>query len=56
MYQAPPRPESASPVGNYAMSFKWNDGHASGIYSWDYLRRHCPCEACRIAAVSKTLQ
>ena len=56
MYQAPPRPESSSPVGNYAMSFKWNDGHASGIYSWDYLRRHCQCEACRIAAVSKTLQ
>jgi DUF971 family protein len=47
MYQAPPRPESSTPVGNYAMSFKWNDGHASGIYSWDYLRRHCQCEACR---------
>jgi DUF971 family protein len=47
MYQAPARPESASPVGNYAMSFKWNDGHASGIYSWDYLRRHCQCADCR---------
>ncbi len=47
MYQAPARPESSTPVGNYAISFKWNDGHASGIYSWDYLRRHCPCNACR---------
>lgn len=47
MYQAPARPESSSPVGNYAISFKWNDGHASGIYSWDYLRRHCRCDACR---------
>ncbi|HZZ40794.1 MAG TPA: DUF971 domain-containing protein [Acidobacteriaceae bacterium] len=47
MYQAPVRPESSSPVGNYALSFKWNDGHASGIYSWEYLRRHCGCEACR---------
>ena len=47
MYQAPARPESSSPVGNYAISFKWNDGHASGIYSWDYLRRHCQCEVCR---------
>ncbi len=47
MYVAPPRPESSSPVGNYAISFKWNDGHASGIYSWDYLRRQCQCEACR---------
>ena len=46
MYQAPPRPESSSQVGNYAISFRWNDGHASGIYSWDYLRRHCRCEAC----------
>jgi DUF971 family protein len=48
MYQAPARPESASPVGNYAISFKWNDGHGSGIYSWDYLRRHCGCEECRV--------
>jgi DUF971 family protein len=47
MYQAPARPESSTPVGNYAISFKWNDGHASGIYSWDYLRRHCQCDACR---------
>jgi DUF971 family protein len=47
MYQAPPRPESVSPVGNYALTFTWNDGHKSGIYSWDYLRRHCQCEECR---------
>lgn len=47
MYQAPPLPKSASPVGNYAISFQWNDGHASGIYSWDYLRRYCQCEECR---------
>ncbi|HVX56608.1 MAG TPA: DUF971 domain-containing protein [Candidatus Saccharimonadales bacterium] len=47
MYQAPVRPESSSPVGNYAISFKWNDGHASGIYSWEYLRRHCGCQECQ---------
>jgi len=40
MYQAPPRPDSVTPVGRYAISFHWNDGHSSGIYSWDYLRRH----------------
>jgi len=34
------------PVGNYAMSITWHDGHATGIYSWDYLRRLCPCDAC----------
>jgi DUF971 family protein len=47
MYEAPARPNSASPVGNYAISFQWNDGHATGIYSWDYLRRHCVCDECR---------
>lgn len=47
MYKAPARPDSVQPVGKYAISFHWNDGHTSGIYSWDYLRRHCNCEACR---------
>jgi DUF971 family protein len=58
MYAAPARPESASPVGNYAISFKWNDGHSTGIYSWDYLRRHCLCEECRAghAAFSRPLR
>jgi DUF971 family protein len=50
MYQAPPRPEAVTPVGHYAISFHWNDGHQSGIYSWDYLRRHCQCDACRSQA------
>ena len=26
-------------VGGYAIQPQWNDGHASGIYSFDYLRR-----------------
>jgi DUF971 family protein len=26
-------------VGNYALSFTWGDGHASGIYTFRYLRR-----------------
>lgn len=25
------------PVGRYALTFKWNDGHATGIYAYDYL-------------------
>jgi len=25
------------PVGRYALSFRWNDGHATGIYAYDYL-------------------
>lgn len=33
------RPLEATAVGKYALRFKWNDGHESGIYSWEYLRR-----------------
>ena len=51
MYQAPPRPDSVSPVGRYALSFHWNDGHSSGIFSWDYLRRHCLCAECSTQAL-----
>jgi DUF971 family protein len=47
LYEAPPRPVEATPVGKYALRFKWNDGHESGIYSWDYLRRVCQCDQCR---------
>jgi DUF971 family protein len=38
LYEAPPRPVEATPVGKYALRFKWNDGHEAGLYSWDYLR------------------
>jgi DUF971 family protein len=27
------------PVGNYAVRIVFDDGHDSGLYSWDYLRR-----------------
>ena len=44
MYQAPPRPVEVTPVGKYAVKFKWNDGHEAGLYSWDYLRNVCDAE------------
>lgn len=28
----------AKPVGRYAVRIVFDDGHESGIYSWDYLR------------------
>jgi DUF971 family protein len=28
-------------VGNYAIQLTWSDGHSTGIYSWDTLRRAC---------------
>jgi|SRR6185437_3225702 len=47
LYKEPLKVERVAPVGNYAISFTWNDGHKTGIYSWDYLRRHCLCEECK---------
>jgi DUF971 family protein len=29
--------EALEPVGNYAIQPRFSDGHATGIYSWDYL-------------------
>lgn len=34
--------EQVEIVGNYALQFVWDDGHNSGIYTWDYLYRLCP--------------
>ncbi len=56
IYQAPVRPLEVSPVGNYALKFKWNDGHESGIYSWDYLRNVADVEALRQGASAQPLQ
>ncbi|HEY3234057.1 MAG TPA: DUF971 domain-containing protein [Polyangiaceae bacterium] len=28
-------------VGNYALGLGWGDGHASGIYTFSYLRKLC---------------
>ena len=47
LYEPPPRPASAHPVGRYAIQFNWQDSHSSGIYSWDFLRRHCQCAVCQ---------
>ena len=34
-------------VGAYAIQIQWSDGHGSGIYSFDYLRKICSCAECR---------
>lgn len=43
----PVEPLSIRPVGNYAISIHWSDGHDTGIYRYDFLRQICPCESCR---------
>ena len=32
-------PQEITPVGRYALNFKWSDGHATGIYTFEYLRK-----------------
>lgn len=34
--------DSLEVVGNYALQFTWDDGHHTGIYTWEYLLRLCP--------------
>lgn len=42
-----------SPVGRYALRFRWSDGHQTGIYSFEFLRRICPCGACHETSAKK---
>ena len=41
------RPRHIEPVGLYAIRFAWNDGHDTGIYTFDFLRELCTCEKCQ---------
>lgn len=52
IYRDPARPEAVNPIGKYALQFMWNDGHATGIYSWEFLRMICPCAECKAKRVS----
>jgi DUF971 family protein len=33
-------------VGGYAIRIDWSDGHNTGIYSFDHLRKICSCAEC----------
>ena len=39
-------PVAIEHVGRYALRFEWSDGHSTGIYPYDFLRRICPCDLC----------
>lgn len=32
---------SIKPVGNYALQLTFDDGHDTGLYSWEYLQEMC---------------
>ncbi|SRR5579884_249414 len=49
MYQPKLRMLNVEQVGSYAIRIGWSDGHSTGIYSWEHLRRICPCDPCRTA-------
>ncbi len=42
------RPSAIHPIGRYAISIDWSDGHRTGIYAYELLRKLCPC--CRAAS------
>lgn len=33
-------------IGNHAIQITWNDGHNTGMYQWETLRKLCPCKEC----------
>jgi ATP-binding protein involved in chromosome partitioning len=40
------RPLDFSPVGRYAIGFRWSDGHSTGIYTFERMRSLCQCSDC----------
>lgn len=46
MFQPALKMLSVEPVGSYAIKINWSDGHSAGIYSYEHLRRICPCSEC----------
>jgi DUF971 family protein len=49
MFKPKIRAQSATQVGNYAVQINFNDGHNTGIFSYDHLRSICPCPECAAA-------
>ncbi len=40
-------PVTIESVGQYALKINWSDGHNTGIYSFDHLRKLCQCPQCK---------
>ena len=40
------RPLELALVGAYGLRIRWSDGHGTGIYTFERLRRTCPCPRC----------
>lgn len=46
------RPLELSLVGSYGIRVRWSDGHGTGIFTFERLRRDCPCPRCTRAAAT----
>ena len=40
-------PVAIDSVGQYGLKIKWNDGHSTGIYTYEHLLKLCQCAVCR---------
>ena len=47
MYTRKLKMDEVESIGNYAIRIQWSDGHGSGIYSFEHLRKICPCGECK---------
>ena len=50
MFQPVMKMNAVEEVGHYAIRIDWSDGHNTGIYSFDHLRKICACAECKAAA------
>ena len=41
-------PRTITSGGNYAITFGWNDGHSTGIYSFKHLRALAERDAAKV--------
>ena len=41
------QPLTIDSVGQYGLKIVWNDGHRTGIYTYEDLRKLCQCPTCR---------
>ncbi len=44
------RPKNIQASGRYAVQITWSDGHSTGLYTFDRLRRLCECGECKAKA------
>jgi DUF971 family protein len=53
MFKPTIKMDAVEEVGHYAVRIQWNDGHNTGIYSFQHLRDICPCAQCKTARLTE---